>query len=1188
MAVLFGLFSPTWAQYQSLFWEVSGGALKKPSYLYGTMHISSRVAFQLGDPFYDAMQSTDVVALELEPEQWLSALFDDPEVIALLGSSSGDSFDADYVSESPLPNLRGIWQVGNGLQLSDRVRQALLYEPDILNYLMYRFGDDNLSVDFEEDTWLDMHIYQTAKKMGLQTLGLETYAQSDAFIRKAGMEDAMENDMREWDEGDIQEYEELTGQLEPAYRRQDLDLIDSLSRVTASKAFYTYILLERNKLFVHSIDSMLQSGKSVFAAMGCAHLPGKGGVIELLRAMGYVVSPISKGSRNAKRRQELEKRIFDHAHNRFVSPDGIISFRTPVPVHHANSDKEADTWLAIDMANGANYTVTRLKSYASVTSQTNQSILVMLDSMMYETIAGEVISKKRIRLAGYEGIDIVNKTRRGDFRRQQVWVLPDEILILKLVANGDKVKQGYGDTFFNDLQFQFSATTDNNWISDDGAVSLTLPSRGVSYSNPSNTWQSADFEVIATESENGSYYLLQRHVVEDPGFLDEDTYELNRLLFAFAEDWSADIIEYVSEVHKGMPAIQAHLRTSQTDIFALLVIHNLSYLVLSSNDLDAARRDKRFNSFDVNNPPCPAFYDYQNSELYFETKLPYIPLQLEPSLEALMFNADLEEKQKTAFGTSASIALNPPGDAQSIKIDFQRYHEFSDGEDTASFFRDKRELVMGLDMQVLSEKAQWSALGAVFEFVVGDTGSCRRYMHKMLLHNKSFYHLSASFDSTTGPSEFITMAFSNFECIDTIFPYPHFQLRDFAYLDALASTDTILRSRAIAITGEMDFSPASAARIREVVTQLDSFQPDDAALIRAKLISGLAADTSTRNIDFVVAQFNAFPDSAEYQYELLSLLLQMKTARAWRTYTQLIVEEPPIVFDEMGGSGCEALFDSVKLAAPLIPQLMQLLAIDEYEESIYHLMAMAADSGWLPLSTYRYMVPQILVEARNEWKRLRNINEGGYVFNTDPLLDYCTLLNPVRKEKDIALFFEKAYSSRNGNVLIDLMQFDWDHGRAPSDSLIRRLVRMNDHVHSLYEVLWQYDAAIRMPDIFNTRYALTELYLKNGYEVDGERIDSVVLIDRHSEQIRGTKLDVFFLKVHKPSSGQWLGHVLAFDASNDKNAWPLFIESERSVVLDSDEDPLKELQAEYRFMEENNREFVNFGTGAGDFSVHWY
>ena len=77
-------------------------------------------------------------------------------------------------------------------------------------------------------------------------------------------------------------------------------------------------------------------------------------------------------------------------------------------------------------------------------------------------------------------------------------------------------------------------------------------------------------------------------------------------------------------------------------------------------------------------------------------------------------------------------------------------------------------------------------------------------------------------------------------------------------------------------------------------------------------------------------------------------------------------------------------------------------------------------------------------------------------------------------------------------------------------------------------------------------------------------------------------------KVFKPSSGQWLGHVLAFDAKQEKNAWPLFIESERSVVLDSSEDPMAELQAEYEFMEENNREFVNFGAGASDFTVNWY
>jgi len=42
------------------------------------------------------------------------------------------------------------------------------------------------------------------------------------------------------------------------------------------------------------------------------------------------------------------------------------------------------------------------------------------------------------------------------------------------------------------------------------------------------------------------------------------------------------------------------------------------------------------------------------------------------------------------------------------------------------------------------------------------------------------------------------------------------------------------------------------------------------------------------------------------------------------------------------------------------------------------------------------------------------------------------------------------------------------------------------------------------------------------------------------------------------------------------------------VVLDIDEDELMEMENEYLYIEELNREFVNFGSGNTDFSVQWY
>ena len=39
-------------KYPSLLWEIRGKGMQKPSYLFGTMHVSSKMAFNLSDSFY--------------------------------------------------------------------------------------------------------------------------------------------------------------------------------------------------------------------------------------------------------------------------------------------------------------------------------------------------------------------------------------------------------------------------------------------------------------------------------------------------------------------------------------------------------------------------------------------------------------------------------------------------------------------------------------------------------------------------------------------------------------------------------------------------------------------------------------------------------------------------------------------------------------------------------------------------------------------------------------------------------------------------------------------------------------------------------------------------------------------------------------------------------------------------------
>ncbi|MBM3415796.1 MAG: TraB/GumN family protein [Bacteroidetes bacterium] len=69
-----------------------------------------------------------------------------------------------------------------------------------------------------------------------------------------------------------------TDQLQEAYRRGNLDLLDSINKYNSfSAAFDEKFLYRRNEIQAGSIDSILRSGTFLFAGVGAAHLPGDRG-----------------------------------------------------------------------------------------------------------------------------------------------------------------------------------------------------------------------------------------------------------------------------------------------------------------------------------------------------------------------------------------------------------------------------------------------------------------------------------------------------------------------------------------------------------------------------------------------------------------------------------------------------------------------------------------------------------------------------------------------------------------------------------------------------------------------------------------------------------------------------------------------------------------------------------------------
>src|SRR3954466_10124419 len=178
-------------KYPSLLWEITGNGLTKPSYLFGTMHVSSKMVFHLSDSFYLGIKNADVVALETDMSTWQ------------------EDFSRYDMEGEGMYNYFSRWRNGFGspgdfltqmtLQFPSyekMIESALYSSPSIINNFLYRSNSERTS-DFEEDTYLDMHIFQAGKKWGKKVTGVENFDRSMELMKEAYVDAAKEKDKKQ-------------------------------------------------------------------------------------------------------------------------------------------------------------------------------------------------------------------------------------------------------------------------------------------------------------------------------------------------------------------------------------------------------------------------------------------------------------------------------------------------------------------------------------------------------------------------------------------------------------------------------------------------------------------------------------------------------------------------------------------------------------------------------------------------------------------------------------------------------------------------------------------------------------------------------------------------------------------------------------------------------------------------------
>src|SRR5690606_31207851 len=222
-----------------------------------------------------------------------------------------------------------------------------------INNLLFRTNE--FQKEYQEETYLDMFIYRTGKKYNKKTVGLEDTKTSLLSIINADLSNSRPS---EENIATLQKILKNTAYEEALinfYRDKDLDMIDSLTVLSASENYLKALLYDRNTVMVKSIDSLMRKG-SLFAAVGAAHLPGKKGIIEMLRKKGYTVTPVfdSYTEKGKAKKQEIEEFFIKPKYTLHTTPDGMIS----LPLYSAVIENRENI-ESPDLANGGYINVKR-------------------------------------------------------------------------------------------------------------------------------------------------------------------------------------------------------------------------------------------------------------------------------------------------------------------------------------------------------------------------------------------------------------------------------------------------------------------------------------------------------------------------------------------------------------------------------------------------------------------------------------------------------------------------------------------------------------------------------------------------------------------------------------------------------------------------------------------------------------
>jgi uncharacterized protein YbaP (TraB family) len=280
----------------ALLWKIEGKKLKKPSYLYGTIHLIPKKDFVITPQMHESIKNSKKLIAELDVSQLMVSSL---KIFQLAPMRNGTKLK-DLLTNDEYKEVFDYFSTNSDEAKFLGIENLMNWKPLTLESFLYTkilAKSNGTSAAPEPTTSVEMELLEVAQANQLTFGGLETIEDQmaifDSIPYKKQAKQLLES-IRSLKNSSVSKEADFEKLLK-LYKNQDIDGMhkEFAKDEAMSPSEMAMMLDNRNKRWIPLIERMATT-EPIFVAVGAGHLGGYNGLIRLLQKKGYTVTAIKQ------------------------------------------------------------------------------------------------------------------------------------------------------------------------------------------------------------------------------------------------------------------------------------------------------------------------------------------------------------------------------------------------------------------------------------------------------------------------------------------------------------------------------------------------------------------------------------------------------------------------------------------------------------------------------------------------------------------------------------------------------------------------------------------------------------------------------------------------------------------------------------------------------------------------------